>query len=111
MILIIRDLEFVWQLHWRSKTSNLPSLGTSVQYFEYEKFFKIKQEVLSIPLLMNRFVNILTDFADAEIFLIDGDSLLLEIVGEKSLDWNNGGQFLHLTYLTERFLQKFTEKG
>ncbi|CAH3109024.1 unnamed protein product [Pocillopora meandrina] len=58
-----------------------------------------------------RFVNILTDFADAEIFLIDGDSLLLEIIGEKSLDWNNGGQFLHLTYLTERFLQKFTEKG
>ncbi|CAH3109016.1 unnamed protein product [Pocillopora meandrina] len=58
-----------------------------------------------------KFVNILTDFADAEIFLIDGDSLLLEIVGEKSLDWNNGGQFLHLTYLTERFLQKFTEKG
>ena len=71
----------------------------------------LKKEVLSIPFLLNRFVNILTDFADAEIFLIDGDSLLLEIIGEKSLDWNNGEQFLHLTYLTERFLQKFTEKG
>ncbi|PFX17720.1 putative ATP-dependent RNA helicase DDX60 [Stylophora pistillata] len=62
-------------------------------------------------LVDTKFVNVLTDFADAEIFLIDGDSLLLEILGEKSLDWNSGGQFLHLTYLTERFLQTFTEKG
>ncbi|KAJ7386933.1 hypothetical protein OS493_003891 [Desmophyllum pertusum] len=48
-------------------------------------------------------INILTDFVDAEIFLIDGDSLLLELLGEKSLDWSHGGQFLHLTYLLERF--------
>lgn len=58
-----------------------------------------------------RYINILTDFVDAEIFLIDGDSLLLELLGERSLDWNNGGQFLHLTYLLERFLQYFTDKG
>ncbi|XP_022803066.1 probable ATP-dependent RNA helicase DDX60 [Stylophora pistillata] len=56
-------------------------------------------------------INILTDFADAEIFLIDGDSLLLEVLSEKSLDWSSGGQFLHLIYLAERFLQNFTEKG
>ena len=70
-----------------------------------------KQEILTIRSLLNRFVNILTDFSDAKIFLIDGDSLLLEILGEESLDWSNGGQFLHLAYLTERFLQTFTEKG
>ena len=58
-----------------------------------------------------RHLNILTDFVDAEIFLIDGDSLLLELLGEKTLDWSNGGQFLHLTYLLERFLQYFTDKG
>ncbi|XP_078360874.1 putative ATP-dependent RNA helicase DDX60 isoform X2 [Oculina patagonica] len=56
-------------------------------------------------------INILTDFVDAEIFLIDGDSLLLELLGEESLDWSHGGQFLHLTYLLERFLQYFTDKG
>lgn len=56
-------------------------------------------------------MNILTDFADAEIFMIDGDSLLLELLVEQSLDWSNGGQFLHLTYLLERFLQYFTDKG
>ena len=53
----------------------------------------------------------MTDFVDAEIFLIDGDSLLLELLGERSLDWNHGGQFLHLSYLLERFLQYFTDKG
>lgn len=53
----------------------------------------------------------MTDFVDAEIFLIDGDSLLLDLLGERSLDWRNGGQFLHLTYLVERFLQHFTDKG
>jgi len=58
-----------------------------------------------------RQVNIMTDFVDAEIFLIDGDSLLLDLFGERRLDWNNGGQFLHLTYLVERFLQYFTDKG
>ena len=58
-----------------------------------------------------RYLNILTDFVDAEIFLIDGDSLLFELFGEESLDWKNGGQFLHLTYLLERFLQYFTDKG
>lgn len=59
----------------------------------------------------DRHINILTDFVDAEIFLIDGDSLLLELLGEESLDWSHGGQFLHLTYLLERFLQYFTDKG
>ena len=105
----MRDLDFEWQLHWRPKTFYL-ILEQAFNILRTKKCF-LEEEVLSIPFLLNRFVNILTDFADAEIFLIDGDSLLLEIVGEKSLDWNNGGQFLHLTYLTERFLQKFTEKG
>ncbi|XP_068760165.1 probable ATP-dependent RNA helicase DDX60 isoform X1 [Montipora capricornis] len=56
-------------------------------------------------------INILTDFVDAEIFMIDGDSLLFELLGERILDWSNGGQFLHLTYLLERLLQYFTDKG
>lgn len=58
-----------------------------------------------------RFSNILTDFVDAEVFFIDGDSLLLEVLAESTLDWTHDGQFLHLTFLFERFLQYFTEKG
>ncbi|KAK2572326.1 putative ATP-dependent RNA helicase DDX60 [Acropora cervicornis] len=61
--------------------------------------------------VMARRLNILTDFVDAEIFIIDGDSLLFELLGEESLDWSHGGQFLHLIYLLERFLQHFTDKG
>ena len=61
--------------------------------------------------MLFRKVNIMTDFVDAEIFLIDGDSLLLDLLGDWSLDWRNGGQFLHLIYLVEQFLQYFTDKG
>ena len=68
-------------------------------------------DLLLFILNIYRYLNILSDFVDAEIFLIDGDSLLLELFGEDSLDWSHGGQFLHLTYLLERFLQYFTDKG
>ncbi|XP_027035542.1 probable ATP-dependent RNA helicase DDX60 [Pocillopora damicornis] len=63
------------------------------------------------PKVRPQYLNILTDFVDAEIFLIDGDSLLLELLCQSSLDWQHGGQFLHLTYLLERFLQYFKDKG
>ncbi|CAH3109022.1 unnamed protein product, partial [Pocillopora meandrina] len=63
------------------------------------------------PKVRPQYLNILTDFVDAEIFLIDGDSLLLELLCQNSLDWQHGGQFLHLTYLLERFLQYFKDKG
>ena len=76
--------------------------GTSIPIY----FFPMESIVISC-----RFSNILTDFVDAEVFFIDGDSLLLEILAESTLDWTHGGQFLHLTFLFERFLQYFTEKG
>ena len=38
-------------------------------------------------------------------------TLLLELLCQSSLDWQHGGQFLHLTYLLERFLQYFKDKG
>ena len=77
----------------------------------YGKIENCEQSSLRPLILLLRQVNIMTDFVDAEIFLIDGDSLLLDLLGERSLDWSNGGQFLHLTYLVERFLQYFTDKG
>ena len=54
----------------------------------------------------------MSDFRDAEIFLIDGDSLLFELVcEEQTLSWSGGGQYLHLAYIIERFLQLFIHKG
>ncbi len=44
-------------------------------------------------------------------FLIEGDSLLAELFSDPNLDWNHGGQYLHLFYLLERFLTSLTERG
>ena len=54
----------------------------------------------------------MSDFRDADIFLIDGDSLLFELVDqEHTLSWSGGGQYLHLAYIVERFMQLFIQKG
>ena len=56
-------------------------------------------------------LNLMNEFADAEIFLIDGDSLLMELSLEQNLDWTYSGQILHLVYLIERYLHLFVCKG
>jgi len=46
-----------------------------------------------------------------QIFLIDGDSLLHEILMDPLIDWEHGGQFLHVLYALERYVQRFQEGG
>ena len=55
-------------------------------------------------------LNLMNEFADAEMFLIDGDSLLMELALDKNLDWIYSGQLLHLVYLFERYLDLFVRK-
>jgi hypothetical protein len=35
---------------------------------------------------------------------VEGDSVVAEALGDSSLDWTSGGQFLHLTFLVEKYL-------
>ncbi|XP_066285601.1 probable ATP-dependent RNA helicase DDX60 [Branchiostoma lanceolatum] len=56
-------------------------------------------------------VSLLHDFVDSELFIIDGDSLLLELLSEVNLDWSSGGQYLHFIFLLERFLHTFHQLG
>ena len=56
-------------------------------------------------------LNLMNEFADAEMFLIDGDSLLMELSLEQNLDWTYSGQMLHLVYLIERYLHLFDRKS
>ena len=35
---------------------------------------------------------------------MEGDSVVAEALGDSSLDWTSGGQFLHLTFLVEKYL-------
>lgn len=51
-----------------------------------------------------RYVSLLKDFVESEFFVIDGDSLLLMFLNEKT-------QYLNFFYQIECFLQDFTEKG
>jgi hypothetical protein len=50
-------------------------------------------------------------FSNGAIFFVDGDSMLLHLMGDANYDANNGGQLLHLIYLCERHLQLFSRKG
>lgn len=58
----------------------------------------------------SRVVDLVGDFVGREIFIIDGDSLLLECFSNKKLDFYPGFQVLHATYLVERFLQKLEQR-
>ncbi|NXN96187.1 DDX60 helicase, partial [Rhinopomastus cyanomelas] len=51
-----------------------------------------------------KYVSLLKDFVESEFFVIDGDSLLLMFLDEKT-------QYLDCFYQIECFLQDFTEKG
>ncbi|KFQ50895.1 putative ATP-dependent RNA helicase DDX60, partial [Nestor notabilis] len=51
-----------------------------------------------------QYVSLLKDFVESEFFVIDGDSLLLMFLDEKT-------QYLNFFYQIECFLQDFTDKG
>ena len=63
-----------------------------------------------LTLLRPQMLNLMNEFADAEMFLIDGDSLLMELALDENLDWTYSGQLLHLVYLFERYLHLFVRK-
>uniref|UniRef100_K7EI14 DExD/H-box helicase 60 n=1 Tax=Ornithorhynchus anatinus TaxID=9258 RepID=K7EI14_ORNAN len=54
------------------------------------------------------YISLLKDFVDSEFFLIDGDSLFLTGLFNKTF---KSGQHLHFFYLIERFLDDFSQKG
>jgi hypothetical protein len=58
-----------------------------------------------------QYVDFLSDFGTNEPFLIDGDALVFSAFNNLWLDWQNGGQFLHLVYVVESFLQKLLDRG
>lgn len=54
--------------------------------------------------LLSRRVDLVGDYAGTELFMIEGDSLLLRCFDDASLDFNPGLQLLHATYNVEHFL-------
>lgn len=68
-------------------------------------------ERVTAKLLKGSFQDITSMFSNGAIFFVDGDSLLLHLMGDVNYDVKNGGQLLHLIYLCERYLQLFSRKG
>ena len=57
-----------------------------------------------------RTVDLVGDFAGDELFMIDGDALLLQCFSNEKLDFSPGFQVLHATYLVEKILQKLQQR-
>ncbi|KAF2702832.1 DEAD/DEAH box helicase-like protein [Pleomassaria siparia CBS 279.74] len=53
----------------------------------------------------SRRVDIVGDYAGNELFLIEGDSILLNCFNDKHIDFDPGFQLLHATYAVENFLK------
>ncbi len=60
--------------------------------------------------LLSRRVDLVGDYAGNELFLMDGDSLLLRCFSDKRLDFDNGFQLLHAVYNVEQFLSHLVRR-
>ncbi|CAG8926156.1 unnamed protein product [Penicillium salamii] len=60
--------------------------------------------------LDSRVFDLVGDFAGSELFIIEGDSLLLHCFADPKLDFNPGLQMLHATYLVEQVIQKLRQR-
>ncbi|KAL4883392.1 DEAD/DEAH box helicase [Aspergillus karnatakaensis] len=56
--------------------------------------------------LHSRTLDLVGDYAGDDLFLLDGDSLLLQCFSDPSLDFTHGLQLLHATFLVEKFLDQ-----
>lgn len=75
---------------------------------EYTVFLKEISELIMNQMPKADYASIFNDFVESEFFLVDGDSLLLMCICEKSL---KQGQELHFFYLVERYLVDIVSKG
>lgn len=60
--------------------------------------------------LASRTLDLVGDYAGDELFLIEGDSLLLHCFSDKNLDFSHGLQLLHGTYLVEKLLSQLKQR-
>lgn len=60
--------------------------------------------------LLFRRVDLVGDYAGNELFIIEGDSLLLKCFSDSKLDFDTGLQLLHAAYNVERFLHQLLQR-
>ncbi|XP_040274578.1 probable ATP-dependent RNA helicase DDX60 isoform X1 [Bufo bufo] len=87
--------------------------GTSPKKKQKQSGFKKLTEIIArvsknVIHRKSMYASLLNDYVESDVFVIDGDSLLLSCALDKSL---KKGQSLHFVFLVERFLLNFTDKG
>ena len=60
--------------------------------------------------LLSRRVDLVGDYAGDELFIIEGDSLLLRCFSDSNLDFSPGCQMLHAAYNVEHLLQNLVQR-
>ncbi|KAF4550357.1 DEAD/DEAH box helicase-like protein 4 [Elsinoe fawcettii] len=60
--------------------------------------------------LSNRTVDLIGDYAGSELFLVEGDSLILHCLDSRDIDLHNGLQLLHAIYAIESFLAALLQR-
>jgi ATP-dependent RNA helicase DDX60 len=60
--------------------------------------------------LLSRRVDLVGDYAGDELFVIEGDSLLLRCFADERLDFDTGFQMLHAAYNVEHFLHNLVKR-
>ncbi|KAK2841620.1 hypothetical protein FQN49_006075 [Arthroderma sp. PD_2] len=60
--------------------------------------------------LRSRTVDLVGDYAGDELFIVEGDSLLVHAFSDGQLDFNPGFQLLHATYILEVFLRNLHQR-
>ncbi|KIX99109.1 uncharacterized protein Z520_05570 [Fonsecaea multimorphosa CBS 102226] len=60
--------------------------------------------------LYSRTVDLVGDYAGDELFIIEGDSLLLHSFSDEKIDFSPGLQLLHATYVVENFLRALHQR-
>ncbi|KAL8826730.1 MAG: hypothetical protein Q9170_007294, partial [Blastenia crenularia] len=72
-----------------------------------EKYAELHNWYGTLP---TRRVDLVGDYAGQELFIVEGDGLLLRCFDDPDLDFNDGFQLLHAVYAVEHFLQGLLQR-
>lgn len=74
-------------------------------------FIKLYMYIDRYNTLYSRTLDLVGDYAGDELFILEGDSLLLQCFSDNQIDFDEGFQLLHATYTVERFLAQLHRRS
>ena len=106
----IEELKKEYEKETKISLSNHPNnielLQDLKNYFQNKNIHSAMSLIKFEPIFTN--IDVTKEISDACLFLIDGTSLILECFQNNNIDWSFGGQYLHLVYIFERYIEMFS---